>query len=109
MAIKANLIIDQGADFTTTINVTDDDDNVIDLTGYSGTAQMRKHYTSVTFYSFTVTIYPQTGEVTLGLSANTTNSITPGRYVYDCELLDGNGKTSRLIEGIVTITPQVTR
>lgn len=31
MAIKANLIIDQGADFTTTINVTDDDDNVIDL------------------------------------------------------------------------------
>ena len=109
MAIKANLIIDQGADFTTTINVTDDDDNVIDLTGYSGTAQMRKHYTSVTSYSFTVTVYSQTGEVTLGLSANTTNSITPGRYVYDCELLDGNGKTSRLIEGIVTITPQVTR
>ena len=109
MAIKANLIIDQGADFTTTINVTDDDDNVIDLTGYSGTAQMRKHYTSVTFYSFTVNVYPQTGEVTLGLSANTTNLITPGRYVYDCELLDGNGKTSRLIEGIVTLTPQVTR
>ena len=109
MAIKANLIIDQGADFQTTINVTDDDDNVIDLTGYSGTAQMRKHYTSVTFYSFTVTVYPLSGEVTLGLSANTTNSITPGRYVYDCELLDGNGKTSRLIEGIVTLTPQVTR
>lgn len=109
MAIRANLIIDQGADFTTTINVTDDDDNIIDLTGYTGTAQIRKHYTSVTYYSFVVTIAPAYGEVTLGLSANTSNAMTPGRYVYDCELRDSNGKTSRLVEGIVTLTPQVTR
>jgi hypothetical protein len=109
MAIKANLQIDQGADFETTINVTDDDNNIIDLTGYSGTAQMRKHYSSVTYYSFTVSISPLEGEVTLALSANTTNTITPGRYVYDCELLDAGGKKSRLIEGIVTLTPQVTR
>lgn len=109
MAIKANLIIDQGADFSTTINVTDDDGNVIDLTGYTGSAQIRKHYTSVTYYSFAVSISPLTGEVELGLSANTSNSMPPGRYVYDCELVDSGGKTSRLIEGIVTVTPQVTR
>lgn len=109
MAIKANLIIDQGADFTTTVNVTDDDDNIINLTGYTGSAQIRKHYTSITYYSFTVSIAAAYGEVTLGLTANTSNSMTPGRYVYDCELIDGNGKTSRLIEGIVTLTPQVTK
>ena len=109
MAIKANLIVDQGADFVTSITVTDDNGEVIDLTGYTGAAQMRKHYTSVTYYSFTVDITANHGEVTLSLTANSSNNIPAGRYVYDCELTDSNGKKSRLVEGIVTITPQVTR
>lgn len=108
MAIKANLIIDQGTDYSTTINVTDDFDETIDLSGYSGVAQMRKHYTSVSYYSFDVATNAQ-GEVILSMSANTTNNIPAGRYVYDCELTDSFGKKSRLVEGIATITPQVTR
>lgn len=109
MAIKANLIIDQGADYETSINVTDDDDAVINLTGYTGAAQMRKHYTSVSYYSFNVSISGPQGIVTLTMSSNTSASIPAGRYVYDCELTDTQGKTSRLVEGIVTITPNVTR
>lgn len=110
MAIKANLIIDQGADFETRINVTDDYNAAINLTGYSGVAQMRKHYTSLTYYSFTVQANSANGEVVLSLSANASNNIPAGRYVYDCELTDSaTGKKSRLVEGIVTITPQVTR
>ena len=110
MAIKANLSIDQGADFITTLNVTNDDGDPMNLTGYTGEAQMRKHYTSLTYYSFDVTIpTPPNGEVSLSLTANATNSIPAGRYVYDCELTSGAGKKSRLVEGIVTINPQVTR
>lgn len=109
MAIKANLILDQGADYVTTLNVTDDDGNAIDLTGYTGAAQMRRHYTSVTAYNFTVTINASQGTVNLSLTANTSNTIPAGRYVYDCELTDNTGKKSRLVEGIVTVTPQVTR
>ena len=109
MAIKANLIVDQGADYVTTLTVTDDDGDVIDLTGFTGAAQMRKHYTSVTSYAFTVTINAGQGTVDLSITANTSNTIPAGRYVYDCELTDSNGKKSRLVEGIVTITPQVTR
>lgn len=108
MAIKANLIIDQGADYTTSINVADEDDVPIDLTNYTGVAQMRKHYSSITYYSFNVATAAN-GTVTLSMSANSTNAIPYGRYVYDCELTDGDGKRSRLVEGIVTITPQVTR
>ena len=109
MAIKANLSIDQGADYSTTINVTDDDDNIVDLTYFTGQAQMRKHYTSVTYYSFGVETNAL-GEVILSMSSNTTNSIAAGRYVYDCELTDTiTGKKSRLVEGIITVTPQVTR
>jgi len=109
MAIKANLDIDQGSTFQTTINVTDDNDEVVDLTGYTGVAQMRKHYTSSTSYSFTVSISPSIGTVTLAMTANATANVVAGRYVYDCELTDTNGAVTRLIEGIATVTPQVTR
>jgi hypothetical protein len=109
MALKANITIDQGTSFATTIDVTDEEGNLIDLTGFTGAAQMRKHYTSVTSTSFTVSINASLGAVSLIMTANVTNSIAPGRYVYDCELTDTTGTVSRLVEGIVTVTPGVTR
>jgi hypothetical protein len=110
VAIKANLIIDQGTSFDTTINVSDDDNNPIDLTGYTAAAQMRKHYSSLTAYAFTATVDNNNGTVTLTMNAATTNSIPYGRYVYDCELTKASTSTViRLVEGIVTISPQVTR
>jgi hypothetical protein len=109
MAIKANLVIDQGTTFQTSINVTDDNEVAVDLTNYSANAQMRKYYTSLTSYAFTTSISPTLGIVTLSMNANTTGSIAPGRYMYDCELTDPNGAITRLVEGIVTVTPGVTR
>lgn len=108
MATKANLVIDQGATFTTTISITDDDGNIIDLTGYTGAAQIRKHYTSLTAVNFAVSVNEANGEVTLSLTASQTGNIVAGRYVYDCELTR-SGTVSRVLEGIVTVTPQVTR
>ena len=109
MALKANIVIDQGTTFATTIDVTDEDGNIVNLTGFTGAAQMRKHYTSTAQTAFTVSISAATGEVTLAMTANVTNNTAPGRYIYDCELTDGSGTVSRLIEGIVTVTPGVTR
>ena len=109
MALKANLVIDQGTDFSTTIDVTTEDGTIVDLTGYTGAAQMRKHYTSTVAYAFTVTTGGTAGTVTLSMNSATTANIAAGRYVYDCELTDTANTVSRLVEGIVTITPQVTR
>lgn len=109
MAIKAHITIDQGANYSTSIDVTDDAGDPTDLTGYTGAAQMRKHYTSTNAHAFTVAIANASGVVTLSMNAAVTGNISPGRYVYDCELTDSGGTVSRLIEGIVTVTPQVTR
>ena len=46
MAIIANLYIDQGTDFTITVDVTDAAGDVLDLTNYTALAQMRKTYSS---------------------------------------------------------------
>jgi hypothetical protein len=107
MAVKANITIDQGTDFSTSIDVTDDNGDPTDLSGYTGAAQMRKHYTSSNSYSFSVAV--ANGSVTLTMNSATTANITSGRYVYDCELTSGSNTVTRLVEGIVTVTPQVTR
>ena len=109
MATKANLIIDQGATFSTSINLTDTDDVPVDLTNYTGAAQIRKHYTSSTYTPFVVTLTGNTGVVILSLSANATANLSPGRYVYDCEITGNTGYVSRVLEGLITVSPQVTR
>lgn len=108
MAIKTNLVIDQGSDFAVTINVTDANNAPISLQNFTGSAQMRKFYTSSRYYPFEVLV--ANGTVTLAMNSVVTNTITAGRYVYDCELTSvGSNQISRIIEGIVTITPGVTR
>lgn len=108
MATKANLVIDQGATFSTDLNLTDENGDPINLGGYTANSQIRKWYTSSNATNFTTSINVSTGVVTLSLTANQTGSLTSGRYVYDVEINDGT-TTSRIVEGIVTVTPQVTR
>ncbi len=109
MATKANIIIDQGTTFSTSINLTDDNGDAIDLTGYTGRAQMRKHYTSSNSQSFTVSLQSSNGIVTLSLTETQTANLTAGRYVYDVEIVSGANVVSRIVEGFVTVTPEVTR
>lgn len=110
MAFKANIIVDQGTDFVTSLSVTDDDDAPIDLSGYTGSAQFRKHYTSETSTSFDVSFSAgSTGIINLSLSRDVTSNTEPGRYVYDVEVTSPANKRSRLVEGILTVTPEVTK
>ena len=110
MAIKANLTVDQGTTFTTTLNLTDSSDIPINLDNYTYSAQLRKHFTSSNSTSFTVSGGGNTGILTLALSANATSNLTFGRYVYDVEITEtSSGAVTRVVEGIVTVTPNVTR
>jgi hypothetical protein len=111
MAAKANIIIDQGSDFSTTITVTDATGSTVDLTGYTANAHIRKHYTSTTATVMGCTFgTPRSdGKITLSLGRNTSSNMTAGRYVYDVEITNSANTRSRLVEGIATITPEVTR
>lgn len=108
MATKLNLVIDQGADFTTSVNLNDTDGNPIDLSTYTSRAQLRKHYTSSNAVSFS-TSSTSGGVLTLSLTASQTTDIIAGRYVYDVEVVDSSNVVSRIVEGVVTVTPNVTR
>ncbi len=108
MATKLNLFIDQGTDFATTIEVADEEGVPINLSTYTGRAQMRKHYTSTAYNSFTVSGNAN-GVITVSMNAATTANIAGGRYVWDLEMVATGNVVSRIVEGIVTINPEVTR
>ena len=111
MAIKANLVVDQGSDFSATVSLLDAEGDALDLSVYTVNAQMRKNYASSTAVSFTTTINnPKTlGKLTLALSNAQTSSIEPGRYLYDVEIVSNLNVITRVVEGNVTVTPNITR
>lgn len=109
MATKANLVIDQGTTYSTTLTLTDENGDPLELGSSTASAQLRKFYTSANATVFSTSINSISGEVHLSLTANQTGNLVAGRYVYDVELTDGAGSVTRIVEGIVTVTPQVTR
>tara|TARA_Y100000004_G_scaffold158530_1_gene184864 strand:- start:1945 stop:2277 length:333 start_codon:yes stop_codon:yes gene_type:complete len=110
MAIIANIFIDQGTDFSITVDVTDSAGNVLDLTGYSAAAQIRKTYSSSNVsQTFTSSHNNAGGAVTLSLNDTQTTALEAGRYVYDLNITSAGGVTTRVVEGQAVVTPGVTR
>ena len=111
MATVRNLVIDQGTSYSITITVSDANGNALNLSGYTVSGQMRKSYGAIGYVSFTTVINsPSTdGEITISLAPNATSALRAGRYVYDIEIVGSDTKVTRVLEGIVTITPEVTR
>jgi hypothetical protein len=112
VASITNLFIDQGSDYSNIITVESANGVGLDLTNYTVKSQMRKSYTSSIAYDFTTSLYSAPdGEIKLELSAADSELIPPGRYLYDVEITSPTPlfKKTRVVEGIVTVTPQITQ
>lgn len=112
MAIVANLTVDQGSDFNSTITLEDTVGNALDLTSYTIRGQVRRTYSSSTSYPFTCSKLTSQGpgKIKIQLTPTQTGTMKPGRYVYDVEIVHTSGTpVIRVVEGQVTVTPRVTR
>lgn len=109
MAIYANLVVDQGTDFSSFITLEDTSGAIVDLTGYTAAGMVRRTYKSSTSISFTTSIPdPTSGEIKIQLDSNTTSAMKAGRYVYDVEITSSGGAVSRVVEGQLEVNPGVT-
>lgn len=111
MAAVANLLIDQGATFTSDITVKDINGNIFDLTNYTVRAQLALGYSSTrTRQSFLVSVTnPTSGIISISLTAAQTAALdSTQRYVYDVETISATNAITRVIEGIITVRPSVT-
>jgi hypothetical protein len=107
MAVKIPIVVDQGTTFSSEIELTDQDGDPLDVTNMAARGQIRKHYTSSTATDFACSL--ANGMLIISLTSGQTANLIAGRYVYDIELVDGANNVHRLFEGVVTVTPEVTR
>jgi hypothetical protein len=109
-AAYSNLYLEQGTTFNTTITLDDVYGSVYDLSGYTANSQIRKSYYSANATAtFSTSINASSGTITLNLSSNVTANISPGRYVYDTTIRDNSGNVTRVLEGIIDVSPRVSR
>ena len=73
---------------------------------------MRKSYYTNTSTDITAVVDgdPTEGNIKLSLLPAVSNTLRAGRYVYDVEVHDATGDyVKRVLQGIITIDPQVTK
>lgn len=117
MSGKLDIIIEQGADFERGITINDANSNAVDLTGNTFRGQMRKKYSSAdvtaTFTVLAVAGSESQGKVSMKLDDSVTETLKAGDYVYDIEWIQNPGAPNeiitRLLEGTIIVTPEVTR
>jgi hypothetical protein len=105
-----NLLLEQGTTYSITIVLDDIYGNNYNVAGFFAYSTMSKsYYSSNSTASFDTIVDTGNSTVTLSMSANTTANISPGRYVYDTILKDNFNSVVRVLEGIVEVSPSVTR
>lgn len=120
IAGKYNILCEQGTTFTRVLTVeqpTLEDPTVFepyDLTGHTARMQVRRTIDSssplvtLTTENGRISIDGEAGQITLSMSDEVTSTITSSG-VYDLEIIDSSGNVSRVIEGLFTLSLEVTR
>jgi hypothetical protein len=87
----------------------------VNLTNYTARMQARTSAVSgtavldMTTANSKITLGGTAGTITLSLSATETAAITQTSLAYDLELVSAGGVVTRLVEGQIVLTPEVTR
>lgn len=88
---------------------------VMNLTGYTARMQVRQNVAAadalldLTTENGGIVITPLSGLITLTQSATLTAAYTWRRGVYDLELIDPDGNVTRLLQGEIETSAEVTR
>lgn len=111
MAQFVELDADQGTDFSYDLDLTADDGTPINVANYIFTSSIKKSYDSISnTASFTIQVINEsTGNLRFTLSSSVTTGIRAGRYLFDIKQVDSTNITTRILEGIIRINPQITR
>lgn len=105
------LFLEQGETFSANVSLDQINGSAYDLSNYTAKSDIKKSYwSSNTSASFITSIDDTDGTIGLYLSANTTQRLTSGRYVYDIFLTDTlTNSRSKVLEGILFVEPSATK
>ena len=105
-----NITVNTGENFYRDFYLDNIDGTPLDLTGYTGKSEVRKHPESVgAATTFSLTFVDRTnGRFRLSLSKQQSSAVKPGRYSYDVMFTDSSNKKSIVVEGNVLATQEIT-
>lgn len=110
---KYDLAINAGSTFVLGLTLKKANGTAFDLTGYTGQCQIRKNHKATAIEASPHLAFDsnrKSGKLSIGLSKIETKALTIDAGVYDLELNDPTGAVAtRIIEGKVTVAPEVTR
>jgi len=108
-----NITIEQGTTFSKTLIYKNSSGTVVNLSDVAEVrGQVRPSVASTTFKNFTLTVdaNPALGKIYWSMSATDTATLSaPATQYYDIEIEYDNGTVKRILEGTVTVSPEVTR
>ena len=112
---KHNIYIEQGATWSLPLRWQDADELPIDLTSFTARMHLRKKITdtepsmTLTTENGRISLGGADGTITLFIAADDTSTLLMKTGVYDLELMSPGGVVTRLLEGGVTVSHEVTR
>ena len=115
MASTYNILVDQGATYTLAVTYKDSSGTAINLTGYTAAMQLRDSYDSATAVlslsspSSGIVITGASGLVTITMSATQTAALSADTFLYDLEITSTASVKTRLIQGVVVVSAEVTK
>ena len=114
MASNYDFSIDQGSDFRMPIELKNSDGTATDLSGYKVQMQLRRRVQSVDVDDSLSTedgrieLVPKSGKFVLIFPHAVTEKLS-GEYFYDIELISSEGLIRRILQGKISLDPEVTR
>jgi hypothetical protein len=110
-----DITIEQGATYSQVFTWKNSAGTAINVTGYTARMQARESVdTASTFIALTtenggIALGGAAGTITLAMTATATAALSVFSGFYDLELISGSGIVTRLLQGSLTVSPEVTR
>lgn len=109
MTTQANLYVDQGADFAINVDISINNEDIT-LSDKTFFCSFAKLYSSAASANASVT--PLVGNNSIlefSVDGPTTENLEPGKYVYDVIMISPSGIKTKILDGLITIIPTITR
>ena len=110
MAVPAvNITIEQGTDYTEDFIVKNTDQSVLNLTGYTSQAKIRKFADATKYSTFNVGITSSLGKITISMANTVTSSLDAGRQYYDIVIVStATSSITKVFAGMALVNASVT-
>ena len=103
-----NFVLDQGCTFSKIVTAKDTAGANVTISSGTAAGKMRQSYhSSNNVHAFTTAV--EGSNVTISLTSTQTSTISDGNCVYDIEYTQSGGDIERVVEGLITVTPEATK